>query len=112
MRYALRPAFSLEIIGDNKTVLCVGVASEWWLFRLLRSLSKEGGQIAWFEVAGRPLTPRALAALNVYLRCRAIRFFHSRRWDAGRELIGWGEWCRFCKMLALTFDGKNTRRAA
>lgn len=111
-RYSLRPRFTVEVIGEDKTRLIVGVASEWWLFRLLRMVAAEGGQLARLEVEARPLTPRSLAGLNCYLRTRSIRFWKSRRWDQGIELLGWGEWCRFCKMLGLVFDGKNSNRIA
>jgi len=111
-RYSPRPRFTVEILGENKTRLIVGVASEWWLFRLLRMVSADGGQISRLEVEARPLTDRSLAGLNCYLKSRSIRFWKSRRWDDGKELIGWGEWCRFCKMLGLTFDGKNSGRLA
>lgn len=107
-RFSLRPSFAFEIAGAGSAALCVGVASEWFLFRELRRISRNAEQLAWFESAGRPLTSRALLSLNCYLRTGAIRHFKSRRWDDGRELLGWGEWCRFCRLLGLTFDGPGT----
>lgn len=107
-RYSPRPTFALEVLGDGGTVLCAGVASVWFLFRVLRRVSQGGKQLLMFESSGHPLTPRSLAALNVYLRTGAMRFFQSRRWDDGQEMFNWGEWTQFCHMLGLKFDGKNT----
>lgn len=111
-RYVLRPPFACEVIGEGKSRLLVCAGSEWHLLMMLRGLSRDGKQLAWFESSGRPLTPRSLAALNCYLRTRAIRFWRSKRWDGNRELIGWGEWAGLCRALGLKFDGKSTRIAA
>jgi len=89
----------------------IGAASEWWFFHHLRRIGRDGDQLARLEVNGHELTARSLGALNLYLRSGAIRRFKSRRWDAGKELIGWGEWARFCKMLGLAFEGKAARAA-
>jgi len=108
-RYNPRPTFTLEIIGDGKTVFCSGVASEWFLFRVLHRASKERRELLWFESQGHPLTSRGLSALNAYLRAGAMRFFRSKRlYDGLYEMFGPGEWHRFCRMLNLTFDGKDT----
>lgn len=108
----MRPPFACEVLDEGKSRLLVCAGSEWHLFMMLRGLSRDGKQLAWFESAGRPLTARSLAALNCYLRTRSIRFWKSKRWDGDRELIGWGEWSRFCASLGLRFDGKRTRQAA
>ncbi len=110
-RYSPRPLFGLQIVGENQVTLCLGVASEWWLFRVLRKIGRERAELAWFECAGHPLTDESLAGLNCYLRTNSIRHFKSRRRDGGEELIGWGEWARFCRLLGLKFHGKGTNPA-
>lgn len=108
----IRGQFEFAVTGSDRSRVLFMAGSEWHLFRHLREISKAGGQLAWFENYGAPLTPASLAALNCYLRTRAIRFWKSRRWDAGRELLGTPEWRRFVRMLGLKFDGRGTRRAA
>lgn len=110
-RYTPRPLFGLQIVGENRVTLCLGVASEWWLFRVLRKIGRERAEVAWFECAGHPLTDESLAGLNCYLRTNSIRHFKSRRWADGNELLGWGEWARFCRLLGLKFHGKGTNLA-
>lgn len=108
----IRGRFEYVITGEeNSRLICVA-ASEWYLFRHLRELSKMGDQLEWFESAGCPLTTRSLGALNCYLRSGAMRHWKSRRWDENRELLGLPEWNRFVRMLGLKFDGRGTRRAA
>lgn len=104
-----RFVFQIEGVAERRVEIA---GSEWWVMRALRDISARGQQLAWFESAGAPLTHRSLAALNCYLRTRAIRFWASRRWDGDRELIGHLEWARFCRMLGLRFEGKGTRQVA
>ena len=103
----IRGQFVFRVSGGPVSRLEMA-ASEWYLFRRLRTLSKEGAQIEWFESAGCPLVPASLAALNLYLRSGAMRHWRSRRWDANRELLGLPEWRRFVRMLNLKFDGRGT----
>ncbi len=111
-RFSPRPRFVVEVDGEGTSRLICGVASEWWLFYLLRGIGKRREQIVRIECEGHPLTARSLAGLNCYLRAGAMARWRSRRWDAGKELIGWGEWARFCRMLGLVFDGKGVDRVA
>jgi hypothetical protein len=106
-----RGRFVYRVRGGNQAALEMA-GSEWFLFQRLREIAAAGGALEYFESYGAPLVPRSLAALNCYLRTGAIRRWHSPRWDGNRELIGPGEWTRFCKMLALKFDGRGTRQAA
>lgn len=106
-----RGRFVFKVRGETETRFELA-GSEWLLFQRLRTLSARGSQLEWFEAFGAPLVPRSLDALNCYLRTGAIRRFKSKRQDAGRELIGPGEWRRFCVMLRLKFDGRGTRQAA
>jgi hypothetical protein len=108
----IRGRFEYSLVGEENSRVLFMAASEWHLFRHLRELSKNRDQLDWFESAGAPLTPRSLAALNLYLRAGAMRHWKSRRWDEGRELLGLPEWRRFVRMLGLKFDGRGTRRAA
>jgi hypothetical protein len=111
-RLTYRPRFELEIQGEGRSRVYMASPSEWWLFRDLREISKYGEQLQMLACNGHGLTPRSLAGLNVYLRTGAIRKWKSRRWDGNRELIGSGEWARFCRMLGLRFEGKGVRRVA
>lgn len=103
----IRGRFTFQVIGSAPNQFEMA-GSEWWLFNMLRDVSKHKGQLAWFESYGAPLVPRSLAALNCYLRTQAIRFFNSNRWDHQSELLGGPEWRRFAKMLNLKFDGRGT----
>lgn len=105
----IRGRFVFRVAGEPVTRYEMA-GSEWHLMASLRRISANGQQLEWFESAGCPLVPRSLAALNTYLRTRAMRFWRSGRYDRsdGHELIGIPEWQKFCRMLDLKFDGRGT----
>lgn len=112
IRGTFRPRFAFRYSDESISRAVIGCASEWRLFDELRAAARHGWQLAWFECCECPLTPRALAGLNCYIRTRAILKWRSKRWQGPIELIGWPEWRSFVKMLGLTFDGRETREMA
>lgn len=103
-----RPIFALAFVDERNTsrVFC-GPAAEYFLFRALRDKSRR--ELRWLQCNGRRLSPRSLAAVNVFIRSGAAQRFRFRLSRYGKEQISW---VRFCSLLALTLEPSGVKIAA